>query len=132
MTRLLIIKGQPSVLRGLTMLLNAQPDMRVVGEASDCEDAFDLATSLCPDVILVDLGILPVDGVAVVSTLHSACPQIPIIVLSLHDDALAQASAKDAGAEAFVAKSGPADSLLSTIRQVARLVNTPGGGQAHE
>ena len=119
MNRLLVIEGQPSLLKGLCMLLDAQPDMRIVGEASELEAAVSLALSLSPDVILVAMGTLTVDGIAMAGALHAVCPQVPIIVLSLRDDALTQCDAKNAGAAAFVPQSSPVEALLSTIRQVA-------------
>jgi DNA-binding NarL/FixJ family response regulator len=127
-TRLLIVEGQPAVRKGLCMLLDAQPDLLVIGQAPDCEVALNLAMSLAPDVILIDGEMPHMDGIAVAGALHSICPQASVIVLSLHDDALRRERAEDAGAAAFVAKSMPAETLLTTIRQVAQLRRAPGKG----
>jgi DNA-binding NarL/FixJ family response regulator len=120
MIRLLVVGDQPAIRKGLKMRLAAEPDLSVIGEATDKKSIFEMATSLCPDVVLIDLDMLHVDGMATVKTLHRICPQISIILLSMDDDVFTFDQARNAGAAAFVAKSMPADTLLATIRQVAR------------
>jgi DNA-binding NarL/FixJ family response regulator len=119
MIRLLIVEDQPGVRKGLHMLLDAESDLSVIGEACDGEAALDLATSLCPDVVLMDVEMSRMDGLAATSALRLIRPQAAVIILSLHDDAPTRARARDAGAAAFVAKSMPAATLLTTIRRVA-------------
>jgi DNA-binding NarL/FixJ family response regulator len=121
MIRVLIVDDQPAVRKGLLMLFAAAADLRVVGEAADSQSALELAVSLCPDIILVDVEMPHMDGIATAATLHGICPQASIIILSFHDDAPTRARAEDAGAAAFVAKSMPADTLLTTIRQVSQM-----------
>jgi DNA-binding NarL/FixJ family response regulator len=119
MIRLLIVEDQPGVRKGLQMRLDAEADLLVIGEASDGEAAVNLVSSLCPDVVLMDVEMPRMDGIATTGALLLVRPQTAVIMLSLHDDVLTQARAKDAGAAAFVAKSMSADTLLRTIRQVA-------------
>jgi DNA-binding NarL/FixJ family response regulator len=118
MIRLLIVEDQPAVQKGLHMRLAVEPDLSMIGEVSDCKAALSLATSLNPDVVLVDIDMLNMEGMVIVDALHKLCPQVPVIILSIHDDTLTRACGKDAGATAFVAKSMPADTLLTAIRQV--------------
>jgi DNA-binding NarL/FixJ family response regulator len=120
MTRLLVVGDQPAVRKGLLMRLAAERDFSVVCEATEGKSIMDLAGSFCPDVVLIDLDKLRIDGIATVKTLHSICPQASIILLSMYDDLLTSEQARNAGAAAFVAKSLPTDTLLATIRQVAR------------
>ncbi len=119
MIRLLVVEDQRVLQKGLHMRLTAEPDLSVVGEASDCVAALDLTTSLCPDVVLVDVEPSRLETGATENALRSICRQVPVIILGLHDDARMQARAEAAGAAAFVTKSMPADSLPSMIRQVA-------------
>ncbi len=125
MIRLMIVEDQPAVRQGLQMRLAAEPDLCVIGEAPDGEAALELVRSLRPDVVLMDVEMPGRDGIAATSALRSLYPQIEVIVLSIHDDVLTRARARDAGAAGFVAKSVPADTLLVTIRQVA---HTSGSG----
>ena len=125
MIRLLIVEDQPAVRKGLLMRLAAEADLLVVGEASDGEAALDLAVCHCPDVVLIDIEMPGMDGIATASAFHSIYPQAAVIILSMHDDVLTRSRAEEAGAVAFVGKSMPADTLLTTIRQVAHFI--PGG-----
>lgn len=120
MLRIFIVEDQPAVRKGLRMLLEAQADLRVVGEASDCETALERATPLRPDVILMDLEMPHVDGFATAETLHLVCPQASIVLLSFRDDAPTRARAQSAGAAAFVTKAMPPEVLLTTLRRVSR------------
>jgi DNA-binding NarL/FixJ family response regulator len=119
MIRLLIVEEQPAVRQGLHMRLSAESDLSVIGAVADCEAALALAMSLHPDVVLVDIEMPRNSGMAAAGALHLGYPQASIIILSIHDDALTRARAQEAGAAAFVAKCMPADTLLTTIRQVA-------------
>ena len=120
MIRLLIVEDQPSVRKAIRMRLAAESDLSVIGEAADGEAALNLAISLCPDVILMDVEMPHMDGITTACALHRIRPQAAVIMLSIHDDALTRARAKGAGAAAFVAKSMPPDTLLTTIRQVVQ------------
>ena len=119
MIRVLIVDDQPAVRQGLRMRLAAEPDLEVVGEAADGEVALSCAQALCPDVVLMDVEMPGMDGIAATDTLRKLCPSTAVIVLSMYDDARTRARAEGAGAAAFVGKSLPTDTLLATIRQVA-------------
>ncbi len=101
------------------MLLAGEPDLCVLGEAADGVTALDLAARLQPDIVLLDVDMPRLDGIATARSLRWLCPQTGIILLSIHDDARTQENAAEAGAAAFVAKSMPATTLLTAIRQVA-------------
>lgn len=119
MIRLLIVDDELTVRKGLQMCLSAHTDLSVVGEAMEGRAAIELAKSLCPDVVLLDVEMPGMDGIATAKGLHKTCPNIAIIMLSIHDDVSTRKLALDAGAAAFVAKCMPTNLLLMTIRQVA-------------
>jgi DNA-binding NarL/FixJ family response regulator len=119
MIRILVVGDQPAIRQGLRMRLAAEPDICVVGEAADRESGLFLGTTLYPDIILIDVDMLHMDGIPLVKALHSVCHQVSIIIISMYDDAPTFKQAKKAGAAASVAKSLPADTLLATIRQFA-------------
>lgn len=101
------------------MRLSVEADFAVIGEATDGAAALDLAASLRPDVVLMDVDMPRLNGIATVSALRSICPHASVIMLSFQDDALTRTLAEQAGAAAFIAKSLPADALLTAIRQAA-------------
>ncbi len=118
MIRILIVADQKPMRKGLRMRLAAEADFVVLGEASDGDSAVIMATSLCPDVILLDIEMLHMDSLAMVSKIHVLCPNTQIITLSIHDDRQMREKALHAGASAFVGKSMPANTLLNTIREI--------------
>ncbi len=117
MIRLLIVDDQPAVRKGLKLRLAAEPDLSVVGEASDGVVALERAQALHPDVVLIDVEMPHMDGIATANALREICPNICVIMLSIYDDARTRSCAQKAGAVAFISKSVPTDRLLAAIRQ---------------
>jgi len=100
------------------MRLAAEQDLQVLGEASDADSALQLAVMLCPDVVLLDIEMLHMDGLIITDRIHTQCPDAHIVTLSMYDDRQTRESARIAGAAAFVGKTMPANTLLSAIRDV--------------
>jgi DNA-binding NarL/FixJ family response regulator len=122
MIRLLLVDDQPAVRRGLEMRLVLEPDLLVVGEASNGKEALALGQILSPDVVLMDIEMPEMDGITATAALHTAVPQTAVIMLSIHDDATTRARAQAAGAVAFVEKRGTAEGLLVAIRQATQQI----------
>ena len=119
MIRVLIVDGQDEVRRGLRMRLAVEPDMAIIGETGDVEEALSLAQSLDPDVIVVDIGMRGADGANMVKRLRAVAPAASAVVLTLDGDANTRARAQEAGARAFLEKHGGSADLLQTIRRIA-------------
>jgi DNA-binding NarL/FixJ family response regulator len=117
--RLLLVDCQPSVRRGIKMRLALEPDLEVVGEACDAAEAISLARALLPDVILMDVELPGVSGIAATETLRTATPHSAVVIFTLRDDAATSARARTAGAAAFVAKHQTEETLLAALRGVA-------------
>ena len=124
MIRLLLVDDQPTVRRGLLMLLHLEPDIQIVGEASTGREALRLALSLAPDVVLMDVEIPEMDGIEATAALRLAISQSAVVILSIHTDRQTRLRAQAAGAVAFVEKGGTTDTLLSAIRQAAGQTGT--------
>jgi two-component system nitrate/nitrite response regulator NarL len=118
MIRILIVDGQAEVRSGLRMRLAIEPDMAVIGEAGNAEEAFALAQALDPDVIVVDIGMRGADGVNMLKHLRTAAPAAAVVVHVLHGDETMSAQAQQAGAAAFLEKNGGAADLLQAIRRL--------------
>lgn len=119
MIRLLLVDDEVSVRRGLRMQLELEPDVSVVGEAGDGETAVRIAPGLCPDVIVMDIRMKGMDGIAATRALCDTCPDAAVVMLSLQDDQATKDLASRAGARAFVGKHEAATQLITTIRGVA-------------
>ncbi|MEW6753891.1 MAG: response regulator, partial [Candidatus Latescibacterota bacterium] len=101
---------------GLARLLEGEPDMEVVGQASDGQMAVELARRFRPDVVLMDLSMPAVGGIDATRAIHQEMPQVRVIGLSMFEEPERAQPMLAAGAVAFLAKSGPAHSIMATIR----------------
>jgi two-component system response regulator NreC len=118
--RVLIADDHAILRSGLRLLIDAEPDLAVVGEAGDFAEAIRLATSLQPDVVTLDLSMPGGSGLASIERLRAAAPASRLIVLTMHDDPAYVRSALAVGASGYVAKSAADDALIGAIRSVHR------------
>ncbi len=119
MSRVLLVDDQAVVRRGLRVLFHLEPDIEVVGEARTGTEALSRARELTPDVVLMDIQMPEMDGIAATAALRRVVPQSVVVILSISDDAQTRARAQAAGAVALVEKRGATQMLLSAIRQAA-------------
>ncbi len=119
-TRVMIVDDHAVLRGGLKLLIDAQSDMHVVGEAGTLARAVEVAQSVRPHVITLDLVMPGPSGVASVERLRSAAPDAKIVVLTMHDDPAYVRAAIAMGAAGYVNKSAADTELLAAIRAVAR------------
>ena len=116
-----MIADDHAILRaGLRMLVNAQPDMEVISEASDGEKAVQTARETKPDVALLDLTMPRVGGVQALQQMARNCSETRVLVLTMHDDPAYLRSALAAGASGYLLKRAVDAELLAAIRAVHR------------
>ena len=118
--RLLLADDHAILRAGLRMLLDAQPDMVVVGEAADGEGAVEQARATRPDVAIVDLTMPGLSGVETLQRLRRELPATRLLVLTMHDDPGYARMAFAAGASGHVVKDRESAELLAAIRTVHR------------
>lgn len=117
--RILLVDDEPLLRMAFTMVLDAQPDMEVVGEAGDGAEAVRLARRLRPDVVLMDVRMPGTDGIEATSRIIRDRRQIRVLILTTFDlDEYAFAGLK-AGASGFLLKNALPEELLTAIRSVA-------------
>lgn len=119
MIRVLLVDDQQVVRRGLGLRLHLEPDMRVVGEARSGKEALTLVQALAPDVVLMDVEMPEMDGIAATTALRAMRSPSAVVIISIHDDLPMRIRAQAAGAVAFVTKNGLTEELLAAIRQAA-------------
>jgi len=118
--RILLIDDHPVVRTGLRAILEAESDLEVVGEAENGSRAVSLAHKLRPDVVLTDLLLPDIDGVAVTQRIRAERSETQVIVLSSVDEEDASVvRAVQGGAIGYVQKSADVDELVQTIRSAA-------------
>jgi two-component system response regulator NreC len=104
---------------GLRLLLAAQNDLQVIGEAVDGIDALDKARKLQPEVIVIDIAMPRLNGLEAISLLKSSLPNCKVVILSAYEKEAYIHEALKAGASAYVIKGAPSRELLAAIRAAA-------------
>lgn len=117
--RVVLADDHPVVREGLKLLINAQPDMRVVGEASDGEVAWRMAKELRPDVLVIDLSMPVLGGAEATVWVVRDCPEVKVLALTVHEERLYLTQLLRAGASGYVLKRAAAAELVRAVRTVA-------------
>ena len=118
--KILLVDDQPLFREGLCTLRSVHPDFEVVGEAGNGAEAIRLARSLLPLVVLMDLQMPVLDGVAATRRLHEEQPNCRVIVLTTFDDDEMVFDGLRAGAVGYLLKDAPSEKLAEAIRVAAR------------
>ncbi len=105
---------------GVKTVLSAQPDIEVVGEASDGKEAVERAIRLGPDVVLMDISMPMLKGFEAVRRIRKGCPDVKVLILTVYDDEDMVARCLDAGAAGYVLKDSPPLQLVYAIQTVYR------------
>jgi DNA-binding NarL/FixJ family response regulator len=117
--RVLLVDDQSLLRMGFRLILEAQPDIEVAGEAADGSTGISMAAALQPDVVLMDVRMPGLDGIAATAAITAAGPASRVLILTTFDlDQYVFAGLK-AGASGFLLKDAPPDELLSAVRTVA-------------
>jgi len=117
--KVLLVDDQPLLRTGFRMVLGAETDIDIVAEAGDGAEAVDLARRLLPDVVLMDIRMPRMDGVAATKAIVDAKLPVKVLILTTFDLDEYVVGALRAGASGFLAKDVPADDLVAAIRSVA-------------
>ncbi|HZE42127.1 MAG TPA: response regulator transcription factor [Stackebrandtia sp.] len=117
--KVLLVDDQPLLRTGFRMVLGAEDDIDIVAEAGDGAEAVDLARRLLPDVVLMDIRMPRLDGVAATKSIVDAKLPVRVLILTTFDLDEYVVGALRAGAAGFLAKDVPAEDLISAIRSVA-------------
>jgi len=118
--RVLLAEDHVVVREGLRLLLNAQPDIRVVGEAANGRQAVALAREVCADVAVLDISMPDLDGLQAATLIRKECPQTQVLILTMHESDTYFFRALEAGAAGYVLKKAASEDLIKAVRAVAQ------------
>ena len=114
--RVLIVDDHAMVRRGMRDFLDLHDDLEVVGEAADGEAALDMAAALRPDVVVMDLMLPGIDGIAATAELKRRQPEVEVVAITSFIEEDRITAALEAGASGFLLKDAEADDLAGAIR----------------
>ncbi len=117
--RVLIVDDHTLVRAGISRLLQALPDVDVVAEACNAQQAIDMAAIHRPDIVLLDLSLPDRSGLDVLPVLRETLPQVRVVIMSMHDDAIQVRTALDRGCAGFVVKDAAPMELELALRAAA-------------
>jgi len=118
--RVVLADDHPVFRHGLRALLEEATDIEVVGEASSGEAGVELAESLRPDLVLMDIKMPGVNGIDATRRIHSECPDVRVLILTMFEDDNSVFAAMRAGARGYILKDADKEDLLRAVRSVGR------------
>ncbi|MDQ7041189.1 MAG: response regulator transcription factor [Rhodothermus sp.] len=116
--RILIVDDHPLVRKGLALTLEAEPDLEVCGQAASAEEALGMLDEVRPDLVIVDISLPGMSGLELIKHLHVWNPELPVLIISRHDEALYAERAIRAGARGYVMKVEAVDVIVRAVRRV--------------
>jgi two-component system response regulator NreC len=118
-TRIVLADDHAILREGIRALLEDQHDMAVVGEAADGRKAVELAREQSPDIVVMDIGMPLLNGLEATRQIKRECPQVSVLVLTMHDNEEYVSQILAAGASGYVLKRAASSELVTAIRAVA-------------
>jgi PAS domain S-box-containing protein len=128
--RVVVVDDHAVALQGLTDLLDAESDIEVVGQATDGEEAVEVVCRLAPNVVIMDVSMPHMDGIEATRLIKNALPNVRVIGLSMFEEGEQAEAIRRAGAEAYLAKSGPVSALFDAVRRWGAPGPAPGSARA--
>ena len=116
--RVLIVDDHPMMRQGLAQLIDNEPDLKVGAEADNAGQALNLMTEQKLDLVLLDISLPDKNGLELIKDIHAIKPELPILIVSMHDEALYAERVLRAGARGYIMKQEGGKKLLQAIRQV--------------
>jgi DNA-binding NarL/FixJ family response regulator len=117
-TRILIVDDHSIVRRGLMQLINQESDLVVCAEAENAEQALEAVKEQQVDLAIVDISLIGTDGIQLTTKIKEQSPKLPVLILTMHDEARYAESAFQAGARGYVTKQEAAETIITAIRLV--------------
>jgi DNA-binding NarL/FixJ family response regulator len=117
-TRIFLVDDHPIVREGLSMMMNREPDMMVCGEAEEATGALQAISAAKPDFVIVDISLSGPDGLDLLKSIRARYPNLPVLILSMHDESIYAERALRAGANGYIMKQEATEKVLVAVRQI--------------
>ena len=118
--KIIIVDDHPIVRQGLTELINHENDLVVCCQAEDASEAMEFIKESEPDIIIVDISLKETSGLELIKDIKVRYPQLPVLVLSMHDESLYAERSLRAGARGYIMKQEATDKVVTAIRKVLK------------
>ncbi|QTA80577.1 Putative oxygen regulatory protein, NreC-like [Desulfonema limicola] len=119
-TRIMIVEDHPVFRLGMRELINHEQDLFVCGDAEDITGAWKKIESLVPDMVIVDISLKGRNGIELIKSITKHYKDMPVLVLSMHDEALYAERSFQAGAKGYIMKQSASESIIKAIRCVIK------------
>ena len=116
--RVLLVDDHPIVRQGLALLIDREADLLVCGEAEGAHSAFHAIATLRPDIVLLDISLSGPDGLDVLKEIRVKSANLPVLMLSMHDETIYAERAMRAGANGYIMKQEATEKVLVAIRRI--------------
>jgi DNA-binding NarL/FixJ family response regulator len=118
--KIILVEDHPIVRQGLAQLINHQPGLTVIGEAESAAKALELIRANKPDLVILDVSLPKTNGLELIKQVKAEKPNLPMLVISMHDEMLYAERALRAGARGYVMKKEPSEKMLLAINRVLK------------
>jgi DNA-binding NarL/FixJ family response regulator len=114
----LVVDDHPLMRQGLALLINQQQDMQVCGEAEEAQAAMHAIAQLRPDIMILDISLSGPDGLELLKNIRASDPDLPVLILSMHDEAIYAERALRARANGYIMKQEATEKVLVAVRRI--------------
>lgn len=116
--RVLVVDDHPLLRQGLALMINQEQDLEVCGEAEDAQSAMQAIAERRPDILIVDISLNGPDGLDLLKNIRISYPSLPVLILSMHDEAIYAERALRARANGYIMKQEATEKVLVAVRRI--------------
>jgi len=117
-SKVFVVDDHPIVRQGLALLINRESDLTVSGEAEDAQTAMQAVIAARPDILVVDISLNGPDGLDLLKEIRMRYPDLPVLILSMHDESIYAERALRAGAQGYIMKQEATEKVLVALRRI--------------
>jgi DNA-binding NarL/FixJ family response regulator len=117
-SRVLVVDDHPIVRQGLALMINREADLTVCAEADSAQAAVQAIVTAKPDILVVDISLNGPDGLDLLKDVRTRFPNLPVLILSMHDESIYAERALRAGAQGYIMKQEATDKVLTALRRI--------------